>query len=145
MCLLFRVLLKKGDDGQKRRCPDEEWHGELVDDINSLLESPVLPLELVELLERACVLPLEVETLLFGFSAVGKKRIICSPEHITLLDCLFDDGVGLDAERLALLLGVAERLDSGHVRADKHDVDVVMLQYLYSICCKDELWYARPI
>jgi hypothetical protein len=40
---------------------------------------------------------------------------------------------------------VAERLDSGHVRADKHDVDVVMLQYLYSICCKDELRYVRPI
>jgi hypothetical protein len=40
---------------------------------------------------------------------------------------------------------VAERLDSGHVRADKHDVDVTMLQHLYSICCKDELWYARPI
>ena len=138
-------LLEKCDGGQKTRCPDEEFHDDHVDETNSLLESPVLPLELVELLERACVVSLEVETLLFGFSAVGKKRIIGSPEHITLLDCLFDDGVGLDAERLALLLGVAERLDSGHVRADKHDVDVMVLQHLYSICCKDELRYVRPI
>lgn len=138
-------LLEKGDGGQKTRCPDEEFHDDHVDETNPLLESLVLHLELVELLERACVLSLEVEALLFGFSAVGKKRIICSPEHITLFDCLFDDGVGLDAERLALLLGVAERLDSGHVRADKHDVDVVMFEYLYSICCKDELRYVRPI
>ena len=142
---VYCSLLEKGDGGQKTRSPDEEFHDDLVDETNSLLESPVLPLELIELLERACVLSLEVEALLFGFSAVGKKRIICSPEHITLLDCLFDDGVGLNAERLALLLGVAERLDSGHVRADKHDVDVMMFEYLYSICCKDELRYVRPI
>jgi len=57
--------------------------------------------------------------------------------YVTLPGRLFDDGIRPDAERLPLLLGVAESFGSGIVLTGKHCLvgDVMFHELLYNVWC----------
>ena len=111
------------------------WHSEFVDPGVYLLDLDVLMLDLHYLLLQITPLSLELldhllnvlkfydevvdlssllQTVFFGITVQGLK-------HIFVYDSLFDDGVRLDAVRLMLLLCLAVGVDSGSVRAHKHN------------------------
>ena len=80
-------------------------------------------LELLRILELPDPL-FESETLIFGFKVVRKEVGDRGLGYVTLPGRLFDDGIRPDAERLPLLLGVAESFGSGIVLTGKHRLEM---------------------
>ena len=102
--------------------------------LHLLLEHHDLTLELLDALLILFLLLDELQTLLFGLYEVDEEHVTVRLEHVTLvfevtilkpklivvLHSLFEHGILLDAESLALLLGVAESFANGVVLTREH-------------------------
>ena len=102
--------------------------------LHLLLERHDLTLELLDALLILFLLLDELQTLLFGLHEVDEEHVTVRLEHVTLvfevtilkpklivvLHSLFEHGILLDAESLALLLGVAESFANGVVLTREH-------------------------